>query len=264
MIKSLLFALLISYLAICAYAWFLAERRIFRPPVSSYTRSVIPVEMIMTADDVEVAVLQLHNPEARYTILYHHGNAEDIGHIYPILKQVRDAGFSVVALDYRGYGVSARRSTTVKGAILDAEAAYGYATESLGVDPSQLILLGRSVGSGPATDLASRFPAAGLIIEGGFVSTFRVVTGLPLLPFDHFPNLRLIRDLDIPILIIHGDRDAVINVRHGRKLFAAAAEPKQMLEVSGGGHSDLMSIAADEYLSTLNDFAETLTADSVD
>ncbi len=255
-IKTLLIILVVTYLVLIAYAYLMAERRIFRPPVSSYSASNVPIQMITTQDDVEIALLHLPNDAADFTILYSHGNAEDIGNMLPAFELIRDAGFAVVAYDYRGYGMSARRRPTVSGAVLDAEAAYRHAVDSLQVDPARLLLLGRSVGSGPATDLATRFDAAGLIIEGGFTSAFRVVTRLPILPFDHFPNLRLLRDLDVPLLIIHGDRDAVIDVRHGRQLFTAASEPKRMLEIAGGGHSDLMLIAADQYLDALKSFAD--------
>ncbi len=260
MIKSLIITLLAGYLLICAYAYLRAERRIFRPPVSSYSSSSLPIRTITTEDGIDIALVHLDHPNAEFTILYHHGNAEDLGMIFPVLQQIRNAGFNVIAFDYRGYGLSGGRVPTVAGSILDAEAAYRYATETVGTDPSRLLLLGRSVGSGPATDLATRLDVGGLIIEGGFVSAFRVVTGVSILPFDHFQNERLIRTVDVPVLIIHGNRDAVIPVRHGRRLFAAAREPKRMLEIRNGGHSDLMVVAPDEYLDALRSFSESISA----
>lgn len=264
MLKTLLILVIVAYAVLIAYAYFMADRLMFRPPACSYTPTSVPIEMVETEDGERIAVTHLHNPSADLTILYHHGNAEDLGHLYAHLQRIRDAGFSIVAFDYRGYGMSSRGRPTAGGAVLDAEAAYRYTVDVLGVAPSELILLGRSVGSGPATDLASRMVAAGLIIEGGFTSAFRVVTHLPILPFDRFPNVLRISQISVPVLIVHGDQDEVIHVRHGRQLYRAANEPKHMLEVAGGGHSDLMLMAAERYLQSLKDFGDLVRVERDD
>ena len=84
------------------------------------------------------------------------------------------AGFAVVGLDYRGYGMSTGGPPSAIGAVHDMEAVYRYVVDTLGVPPSRLVLYGRSVGSGPATDLAARVPVGGLVLESAFVSAFRV------------------------------------------------------------------------------------------
>ena len=95
------------------------------------------------------------------------------------------------------------------------------------------------MGSGPAADLASRRPVAGLILESAFTSAFRVMTRVSVLPFDRFDNLQKIKKVHCPVLVIHGTQDSVINVVHGRELFAAANEPKQALWVDGANHNDV-------------------------
>lgn len=258
MLKTLLILLLVGYLALAAVAYFLADRMIFLPPASSYSARQVPVVMVPTADGAKVATLHLPRPDAPFTILYSHGNAEDLGHLAPFLEEYRRAGFAVLAYDYRGYGLSTGGPPSATRAEEDLEAVYRYATGALGIAPSRLVLLGRSVGSGPATALAARKPVAGLIVESGFVSAFRVVTHVRVLPFDRFANLAHIRKVASPVLVIHGTADEVIPTSHGRKLFEAATEPKASLWVEGAGHNDLVAVAGDRYWRTLRAFAQAL------
>ncbi|MGH8529428.1 MAG: alpha/beta hydrolase [Nevskiales bacterium] len=255
MTKDLMLAGILLYAAFAGVAWFLSDRMIFLPPASSYGARSLPVTLAKTEDGVEVAVLHLPNPAARYTLLFSHGNAEDLGHLLPLLEELHAAGFGVLAYDYRGYGLSSDRAPSARGAYLDQAAAYRYATQELKIPASRLIIHGRSLGTGPAVALAVREPIGGLIVESGFVSAFRVMTRVPLLPFDKFQNLRHIKNVRCPVLIIHGIEDAVIPLWHGRRLFAAAQGAKQAWWVEGAGHNDLALVAGMDYLRKLRDFA---------
>src|SRR5215467_15450253 len=95
----------------------------------------------------------------------------------------------------------------LKTACEDELAAYEYLTRELKISSDRIIIYGRSVGSGPAVHLAARMPAAGLILQSPFVSAFRVLTRIPLLPFDKFPNYKEIARVRWPVLIIHGTHD---------------------------------------------------------
>jgi abhydrolase domain-containing protein 17 len=116
----------------------------------------------------------------------------------------------------------------------------------------------RAFGSGPAVDLASRRPVAGLILESAFTSAFRVMTRVSILPFDKFDNLRKIKTVHCSVLIIHGTQDSVINASHGRKLFAAANEPKQALWVQGANHNDVAFVGGARYAESLKEFARLI------
>jgi fermentation-respiration switch protein FrsA (DUF1100 family) len=139
-------------------------------------------------------------------------------------------------------------------------AVYRHAVETLKVPPSRIVLYGRSVGSGPASDLAARVPVGGLVLESAFVSAFRVLTKVPLLPFDRFHNLHHVRQVRAPILVIHGTDDEVIPVSHGRRLYEAAREPKQALWVEGAHHNDVPIVAGPRYWSTLAAFGRRVAA----
>jgi fermentation-respiration switch protein FrsA (DUF1100 family) len=142
------------------------------------------------------------------------------------------------------------------------EAVYRYVVDSLGVPPSRLVLYGRSVGSGPATDLAARVPVGGLVLESAFVSAFRVMTKVALLPFDRFLNLRHIRQVRAPVLVIHGTDDEVIPVSHGRRLYEAAAGPKQALWIEGAHHNDVPFVGGTRYWTALAAFGRQVAGTS--
>jgi pimeloyl-ACP methyl ester carboxylesterase len=212
----------------------------------------------VTGDD-SIALLHLPNPAAHFTILYSHGNAEDLGDVRPILEALHGYGFAVVAYDYRGYGRSSGSRPTARRATADAEAAYGFTVRSLGVAPGRLILLGRSVGSGPAVHLAVRYQVAGLILESAFTSPYRVLTRVGILPFERFPNLARMPGIRCPVLVIHGTRDEVIPFAHGRALLAAATSRTQSFGVEGAGHNDLLQVAGPRYREALQLFARSIT-----
>jgi hypothetical protein len=239
-------------------AWRVSDRMIFLPPSPSYDARTLPVTRITTDDGNVIAVLHLPNPEARYTLLFSHGNAEDLGYLAPFLLQLHDIGFAVLAYDYRGYGLSTGGPPGTAGSYRDEAAVYRHATQNLKIPPGRIILHGRSVGSGPAVELATREPVAGLIVESGFVSIFRVLTRWPLLPFDKFPNLKRIPQVRCPVLVIHGRQDEIIPFWHGEKLFAAAPQPKYSAWMAVAGHNDLAAVAWEEYVKALQDFAHSL------
>jgi abhydrolase domain-containing protein 17 len=254
-LKESLLLIVALYAVFAATAFFVADRLIFLPPASSYAQGELPVVLVPSDGGARIATLHLPNDSASLTILYSHGNAEDLGHLVPLLRHLQRAGFSVLAYDYRGYGLSTGGPPSARGAYHDLRAVYRYAVQELGVDPARLVLLGRSVGAGPAAELAAREPVGGLVLESAFVSAFRVLTRVPVLPFDRFPNLRHIRDVECPVLIVHGTEDEVIAPWHGQRLYDAAPDPKQLLWIQGARHNDLVSVAGVRYLDALRSFA---------
>lgn len=254
LLRVLVFAVA-AYAILALLTYLFAERVMFQPPRPSYEEGTLDFRMAPVRDGESIAVLHLPNPDAEFTILHSHGNAEDLGHFVHVLEVLRRAGFHVVAYDYRGYGRSSPGPATAQRAIEDAEAAYRWTVGELGVPPERLILHGRSVGSGPTLELAVRHDAAGVVLESAFLSAFRVMTRVPLLPFDRFPNLARLHALDQPLMVIHGTRDLIIPVWHGRRLFDAADEPKVALWVEGAGHNDLAWVAGDRYATAFREFA---------
>jgi pimeloyl-ACP methyl ester carboxylesterase len=245
------------YLLLGALVWWSAEWLIFQPQTPRYTATagatLVPVD-----EGDSIAVVWLPNPRARYTILFSHGNAEDLGDLRYFLPDLRDAGFSVLAYDYRGYGLSTRRVPSERSAYHDLAAAYEHLTGTLGVPPERVILHGRSLGGGIASELASRHPAAGLILESTFVSAFRVAVPRRIFPFDRFGTERRLRDIRSPVLVIHGTRDEVIPFWHGARLLERANPPRRHFWVEGAGHNDLQMVAGESYWRALREFAASI------
>jgi hypothetical protein len=211
----------------------------------------------LASGDQRISAVFLPNPEAKYTLLFSHGNAEDIGNDLPMLELYRQAGFSVFAYDYRGYGTSTGHPSE-KGVHEDAIAAYNYLTAQLHVKPERVIAMGRSVGCAPAIYVAAHRKVAGLMAEAPFTTAFRVFTHIPLLPWDKFNNMREIRNVHAPVLIIHGRNDQVIPFWHGERVFSNANNPKQFVPVEGAGHNDVLMVTGRKYLEEMTRFASSL------
>lgn len=256
-VQRIIRSTLMIYLLVGVWAYFGTEGLIFRPPRPSTYSKTSDLLTFTTVDGLQITARYLPYPQAKYTILYSHGNAEDLGEIQSRLKNLRDLGFSILAYDYPGYGLS-QGQPSEQGAYQAIDAAYQYLTQTLNVAPDQIIIYGRSVGSGPSVDLASRQPVGGLILESPFKTAFRVVTRIPIFPFDKFANLNKIQQVNCPILILHGRADEVIPFDHGEYLFNVADEPKLSFWIDGAGHNDLVEVAGDRYSEILQQFLQLL------
>ncbi|NET75141.1 alpha/beta hydrolase [Okeania sp. SIO1F9] len=244
---------LIIYVLVGLWAFFFSDRLIFLPRPSSYQENQEFVKL-QSSNTVQITGVYLALPKAKYTILYSHGNAEDLGEILPRLRDLRDIGFSIFSYDYQGYGTS-QGNPSVKNAYQDINAAYEYLTQQLGIPTNQIIVYGRSVGGGPSVDLASRQSVAGLVVESSFTTAFRVVTRIPIYPFDRFRNIDKIKNVNCPVLVIHGNSDRVIPFSQGKQLFNTANEPKLSFWVDGAGHIDLLEVAGEKYEKVMIEFA---------
>ena len=245
--------LVIGYVLLALSACTMVDRALYYPSYGS-RRAPAGLQKIRAGND-EIAVLHLPNPAARFTIWFFHGNAEDLGDLEPFLLGLRDQGYAVFAIDYPGYGLSTGRPTEAS-VYAAARAARVHLRDVLRVAPERTLIHGRSLGGGPATQMAVEEKPAGLILQSTFVSVYRVVTRWPLLPFDQFRNLGKIGRVGCPVLVMHGRNDEVIPFRHGEALFAAAREPKRSLWVAGAGHNNFTEAAGRDYWTALREFSD--------
>ncbi|MGH8019758.1 MAG: alpha/beta hydrolase [Opitutaceae bacterium] len=245
-----------AYAFLALFANLTADTIIYRPHESSY-RDKGRIFKIPADDGTPLSAIHLPQPGAIATVLYLHGNAEDLGNILPHLEKMQARGLSVLAFDYRGYGTTPG-TPSERNVNADTRAVFRHLIEKLGVPPDEIVAYGRSLGSGPAIELAAREPLRGLILDGAFKSTFRVVTQVPLLPGDRFENIVRIPRVRCPVLVIHGEHDLVTPAFHGKALFAAAPEPKRSLWIDGAGHNDLPEIAGEAYWDAVLELARGL------
>lgn len=243
-----------------ALAW-LAHRSIYFPV--RYPQGFWDQQSALGARDVWLTAsdgVRLHAwwkpvPGATLATLFLHGNAGNLSHRGYAFEALAAAGSSALVLDYRGYGRS-EGTPTEAGLYRDAETAWQW----LRTQAPAIVIHGESLGSAVAVELASRHPSAGLVLQAPFSSArdaaASVIPGLgPLLVWG-FDSTSRIPHIRAPLLILHGSRDEVIPIALGRKLFAAAAQPKQFWEVPGATHNDLPD--APGYTTRLRDFYRTL------
>ena len=182
-----------------------------------------------------------------------HGNLGNIGfgkrpEFYSFM---RDTGVNLFAFDYRGYGDSTG-SPDELGLYADAQASYEYLTKTMHIAPDHIIIFGHSLGSGVAIELASKVPAAGLIVEGAYISVAQRGQEIyPYLPINlvstqRFASIDRIDAVKMPKLFLHSPEDSIIPYAHGQKLFAAAHGIKRFVDVKGG-HQDAYSIDKAKY-----------------
>jgi len=237
-----------------AAAWLISDGMLYQ---AEYASRLAPAggALIRAEDGRTISVLYLPNPAARYTLWYFHGNAESLGDIEPRLRALRDLGFAVFAYDYPGYGLSSGRPSEAR-IYASTQAALAYLRQAHGVTPDRILAFGRSMGGGPAVELAVRQPVAGLILQSAFTSVYRVMTRWPLLPFDKFENLRKIPRVRCPVLVMHGKEDHLVTFDHGEALFAAAPAPKWHLWSELAGHNDFEVFDGDAYRAALRGLAD--------
>lgn len=253
-VRLMILLLCALYIGLFLVGFFLADSMIFLPHASSYKDSP-EILKITTAGGKKISAVYLPNPAAKFTLLVSHGNAEDLGDDRYWLDDLRHAGFSVFAYDYEGYGTSEGKPGE-KAAYEDATAAYEFLAVDLKTAPDRIIIFGRSVGTGPAAYVAAKRPSAGVILQSPFVSALRVLTRIPLLPFDKFPNYKYIRHIHSPVLIMHSRADSVIPFWHGQRIFDLANQPKHFFWATNAGHNYLDS--AKGYIEAIQSFAATL------
>lgn len=218
-----------------------------------------PDYFYLTADDgVKLAARYWPNPAADYTVLFLHGQGEDLGTVSEYLPLYQAAGFAVMSFDYRGYGRSGGTSTE-SSTYADADCAIAWLKSTHATPPERVIVIGFSLGSGPAVEMAVRHRLAGVVLIAPFASAYRVKTRWPLVPGDKFQNANKAARLRCPLLLVHGTEDRTVPRWHGETIFAAAPEPKMKLIVEGGYHSNVIEVAAESYWETLRAFVAKLS-----
>lgn len=216
---------------------------------------------LRTADGVDVHGWFVPAEKPRAHILYAHGNGGTIGDRVAMIALLVAAGFDVLAFDYRGYGHSTGKPTE-RGTYLDAGAARTALLAQPGVDPARVIYLGESLGGGVLLGLATEHPPAGMVLLSTFSGMRDAARSVypflpaPLIP-NAYPSAARLGSLDVPVLIMHGDRDELLPLPHAERLYAAAREPKQLVVVPGAGHNDVVAALGPRWTGIIADWVAT-------
>jgi fermentation-respiration switch protein FrsA (DUF1100 family) len=196
-------------------------------------------------------------------LLLCHGNAGNIGDRILHARRLVDQGLDVLLFDYRGYGRSTGRPS-VAGTRVDARAARSVLLSRPEVDPGRVVYLGESVGGAVALELAEEAAPRGLVLLSSF-SSIREMRRVhyPFVPEafvpDAYPSLALIGRLEVPVLVVHGERDEIVPVEQARALFAAARGTKRLEILPGVGHNDLVPLAGERLAALVAAWLEGLS-----
>lgn len=203
--------------------------------------NAMDVLLVDTSRGNKVVAFYFRNPCARLTLLYSHGNAADLGQLYDLFVQLKvNLKINLMGYDYSGYGASTGKPSE-ENTYADIEAVYQCLETEYGISQEDIILYGQSVGSGPTLHLASRLPRLrGVVLHSAILSGLRVVCHVNFtFCFDIYKNVKKIKKVKCPVLVIHGTDDDVVDWSHGKELWRLAREPHDPLWIKGGGHCNL-------------------------
>lgn len=217
---------------------------------------------LIAEDNVRLHGWFIPHSEASHTLLFLHGNGGNISHRGESLRIFHRLGLNILIVDYRGYGKS-EGTPDEAGLYRDAQAAWDYLTQQRQFKPEQIIVFGRSLGGAVATQLASQNRPAALILESTFSSArdmarylFPLLSQVVWLRY-RFDSESMITQVDSPILFLHSPQDEIIPYQLGMKLYEAAPQPKQFIELRGDHNSGFMQ-SMPQYEQQLRLFIENL------
>ena len=270
---DLLIVIPAAYVLLCVFLRWREPSMIYFPDrqlESTPDAAGLPYEdvFLTTTDGVRIHGWFLPAPRdlqpSPFTLLFFHGNAGNISDRLDKLAVFHQLGASVLIIDYRGYGRSEGKPSE-EGTYRDAQAAYEYLTGKPQLSGAPhlegrlIVVYGESLGSAMAVDLASKFVVGGVVLEEPFTSISDVGhEKFPFLPIRLFArtkydSLGKIGRINAPLLIFHSRDDEYFSIRHAERLFAAAREPKRLVELHGS-HNDAFLVSADTCRDALKKF----------
>ena len=239
LLKSVLRIVVLALVGIEVIGCFCIDSLMFHP-VRQYDAGH-PGYVDIGRDGEKIAAIVCGQQQGCKALLYCHGNAEDATGSMEYLKLAVGDKFTIAAVDYPGYGLS-DGSPDEEGCYRVVHRLYDWLIEARGFKPEDIIVVGFSIGTGPATELAVTKPVGGLVLQAPYLSAPRIVTKVRILPIDPFPNLKRIGKIKCPLTVIHGTDDSIIPFAQGKELFGLAPEPKRFVAVDGADHNDLIDV----------------------
>lgn len=228
----------------------IVSKFLFPRTIPSYNVNSFPGELLWVPKSLNpqtsaaedfVPCLLLNFPSARFLMIYLHSNAEDLGSCRPLLEIFqKHLQVHILGVEYPGYGICPRGPADETKVIENVMVAYRFVSEVLNWPPDRIIVLGRSVGTGPALELAWERNLMGVVLISPFLSVREVCHDMlgPLSYFvrDCFPNRDRVPHMRSPLLIVHGQRDSMVPCRHGQELYASCKARKLIVCPEHMGH----------------------------
>ncbi len=248
-LSIIILCVFLGWLWIVAGLYFLQRQIMYVPNTAklpSPSKSYIEEIYLKTSDNLSLKSWYIApNTDLDKVIVFFHGNAGNIENRLFKAEFFKKYGTGTLLVEYRGYGGNAG-SPSEEGFYKDGRAAIEFLLNKKKIPLNRIILYGESIGSGTAVQMATEFSVSGLILEGAFTSAANIAKATyPIVPVnlllkDRYDNDKKISKInDMPILLLHGKKDNVIPYFHSEILFELAKEPKKILLIDNGGHSDL-------------------------
>ena len=246
MIKQILGAGFVILIISTVLIYLLQRHLIYFPAKEMPSRQVFHAEdmqqvTLQTSDDLFLHAWYKPANPGKPTLLYLPGNAGHIGFRMPLVRQFLDEGIGVLLVEYRGYGGN-KGHPTEQGLYQDGRAALRFLQQQR-IDAKNLVLFGESIGTGVAVFLATESPFCALILQSPYTSLAAVARfhypWIFLKPWDKFDSSTHIKNVKIPLLILHGNQDEIVPYAQGIALFHQAREPKYIVTLANKGHNNL-------------------------
>lgn len=237
-------ALALSYVAVGAVAFGVQRRLLYLPPEAAYVPPR-PFQVVRVASD-DGEVVAFHRPASpgQPTLVYFHGNADQAGYVAHLPERATD-GLGLYGVEFPGYGLAQTAGAPTQARIMAAaEVALSHLETTLGVPKARTVLLGQSLGSGVAVEMAARGKAAAMALVTPYTSIADVASAaFPFLPIrflvlDRFDSEARAGDVKCPTLIVHGTDDDVVPFVLGERLSKVLAG-SEFVSIPGGRHNDL-------------------------
>lgn len=276
-VVSFLRIIVLVYVGLCLLFYFAQDPLVF--PAPKHYAAHTPADVKLAFEDLHIPVDHAGQIHAWYipaasasdkVLLYFHGNGYCIeqtalpaGELVPL----HNTGVNLMMVDYRGYGASSPGTANEKRTYEDGRAALNYLTQERKVPMHNIIIAGRSIGTGVATELAKENPdAGGLILISPFTSTIAIANSvwyLRMLPLtalarNPFDNLSKIGDVHVPLFIAVGDHDTLTPSSMAQALMEKANDPKRLYIVTGPDHNGMFQVGQQDLVAQIRDFLQGL------
>lgn len=261
-----LFGVILLFLLFAVYAvylYFNQSKYVYFPTyeiVSTPSDAGLFYEDIMleTSDGINISAWYIPSENPRGTVLFFHGNGGNISHRIEFIEMFYSINLSTFIIDYRGYGKS-EGVPTEEGTYLDAEAAWNYLVEEKKIEPSSIIIYGRSLGGPIGARIAEKYKPKAFILDSTFTSIKDIGAKLyPFLPVRKFfkfeyNTIEYLKGVDCPVLVIHSRADNYIPFSHAQKLLETIDSRKELVETLGDHNTNFM-VSREDYKNSIDFF----------
>lgn len=264
MLIKVLLTIALFYISAMIAIYFVQALFIYAPQMPSRELTATPADVGIEFENLQLITSDNETLHAWYipaekpttqTVLFFHGNAGNISHRLETIKIYHQLGFNFLIFDYRGFGISSGKPSE-QGTYIDADTVWNFLVNEKNLSTEDIIIAGRSLGGGVASELAKKVQPRLLILESTFTSMPDVsAVHYPFMPTNlivkhRYETIKKLPEIHCPIIFVHSKKDEVIPFSQSQRNYSVANEPKQFIEISGG-HGSGFLLSKQSYVTEL-------------